>query len=101
MKIIKDKEDSCKILCLSYKEFNKLVDKFIGEEKVSFMFHKDLIENIIYKVIDFFEHKGCDFIRFTTRCGERLEGYTYNGLEFDIEYEVNWILDEKYFKEEK
>jgi len=101
MKVIKDKETTCKTLCLSYKEFNELVNRFIEEEKICFMYHNDLIDNIINKIIDFYEHKGCDFIQFTTRNGEKVGGCDYKYLEFDIEYEVNLILDEKYFKEVK
>jgi hypothetical protein len=98
MKITEDKY-KIKIINLTYKEFNKLITKLLKKEKICFSCYKFIIEKIIDGVIDFYEKNKCDYIKFNTRDGRVIEASDYKELEFEIEEEINYILDQRYFSE--
>jgi hypothetical protein len=96
MKITEDKY-KIKIINLSYKEFNNLIINLLKKEKICFSCYKFIIEKIIDGVIDFYEKNKCDYIKFNTRDGRVIEASDYKELEFEVEDEINYILDQKYF----
>jgi hypothetical protein len=98
MKITEDKY-KIKIINLTYKEFNNLIINLLKKEKICFSCYKFIIEKIIDGVIDFYEKNKCDYIKFNTRDGRVIEASDYKELEFEVEDEINYILDQKYFFE--
>jgi hypothetical protein len=98
MKIIKDKKTGIRTLCLSYNEWHNLIKNSIKDLQISFSDYIEILDCVVNDVLDYMESKGCEEIRFTTRDGEILNGMDYNDLEFEVKYELDYILDNNYLR---
>jgi hypothetical protein len=98
---MKIKKSTCKTLYLTYKEFNEYINSLLKkyEKDIRFGYYEELIYTIVNEVINLYKRKRCNYIEFTTSYGEKIKGFSYRNLEFDIKYEVYSILDKRYFKD--
>jgi hypothetical protein len=100
MRIKKHKETGIKTLCLNYKEWHKLIKNGIKDLQISFSNYMQILEYVVDYILYYMEYKGCEEIRFTTRDGEILTAMDYNDLEFEVKYELDYILDNSYLRGE-
>jgi hypothetical protein len=98
MRIKKHKETGLKTLCLSYKEWNRLIRNIIKDLTISFSNYEAILEYTTCSILDYIDDKKCVDIQFTTRDGEIITAMDYNDLEFEVKYELDYILDSNYLR---